>query len=220
MTLESPTHAVVRGFLGGGLAALASSLVLPSVFQAANLASAFPRAASTVLWELPIPLSLAIGGLIAGRALDAGRRGTTATGLSMLVAGAIQGLVAIEAGRLTGREDPAVVVATLISTGVGSFAAGGACAGVLLGVRPRLMGQMVRGFAGAGFLESVPGIAAFFLARLGAGAVLGPAFPFLLLLLQAASILAPFIVAGVVLARVLENGPNQKPFDARRESSA
>jgi hypothetical protein len=220
MTLESRTHAAARGFLGGGLAALACSLVLPSVFQAVHVGSWVPRPASSTLWELPLPLSLAIGGLLAGRALDAGRRGTMAAGLAMLVAGAIQGLVAIDAGRLTGREDPAAVVATAILTGVGSLAAGGACAGALLGLPSRQVWQMVRGFAGAGFLESVPGMAAFFLARAGAGAVVGGALPFALLLLQAASILAPFFLVGVVFARVLEKGPSERPGDARRESSA
>lgn len=208
MTLESRTHGVARAFLAGGLAAFACALALPSVIYAAQGALPLPRAVAAALRELPNPLSLAVGGLLAGRALDAGRRGTAAVGLAMLVAGAIQGFVAIDAGGLTGREDPVLAVALVASTGVAAFTIGGASAGALMSLRARQVWRLVQGFAAAGLLASVPVVAAFFLARVGAGTVLGSAFPLVLLLLQAAGILVPFFVAGIVLARVLEDESN------------
>jgi hypothetical protein len=55
-------------------------------------------------------------------------------------------------------------------------------------------------------LGSLPVVAAFYLVRGGAGAVLGVAFPLALLVCQAASVLGPFFVSGVVVGRALEDG--------------
>ena len=195
---------VTRGFAAGGLVALACAVVLPSVLQAAGGALPVPRVLAPAVWTLPIPLSLAIGGLVAGGALERGGRGRAAICAAMLAAGVLQTVVLGDAGRLTGRENPLLVVTIELVTGAGAFAVGGACAGWLLGAPWSSTRKVAAGFAGGGLLGSIGGIATFFLARAGAGAALGRTYLFVLLLCQALAVLGPFLVGGVVIGRVLE----------------
>ena len=197
---------VARGFCAGGLAAFACMIVVPLAIQAVQAWARFPGAMSAALQRAPIPLSFVVGGLLAGRALDIGRRGSLAVALAMLVTGVIQSLALGDVGSLTGREDPFVVVAFVASASVGAYAAGGACGAALLGLNIRKVCWLAAGFGVAGLLGSLAVVVAFFLVRSGAGAVLGAVFPLALLVCQAASVLGPFVVSGAAISRALEDG--------------
>jgi len=207
VTPGSRLREVTRGFLYGGMAAFICSLVLPAAFEMTRAAAPLPRIVSALLWDLPAPLSLAIGGVLAGRALDRGTRGSVATGLAMFVAASIQFLALGDVGRLTGREDPILVVTLTITASAAGFACGGAVAGTLLGLRTPQRRSVTGGFAGASLPSSLAALVVFFLAHVGAGAAVGPLFPLALLLCQAAGVVGPFLVCGAALGRALEQSP-------------
>jgi hypothetical protein len=196
----------VRGFVTGGFVAFVLALVLPSVCQVARDVMPIPRVLLSPLWDLPIPLSMGAGGMVAGRALGRAWRGTVAIGLSMLIAGAIQVAILGDVGQLTGRENPLVVVTLELAVGLGAFACGGACGCRLMGgIHPGGIWKVTAGFAAGGLLAGVAGVSTFLLARAGASAVLGRGFALVLLLCQALNILGPFVASGVGLARALDD---------------
>jgi hypothetical protein len=205
MAPDSRTEDAVRGFITGGLVALGLTLVLPSVAQAVRNVLSVPLALAQLLWDVPIPLSMAVGGFVAGRSLGRARRGSVAIGVAMLMASTIQVLALGDVGRLTGRENPLFVITIELAVGIGAFAISGVCAGRLMRTRSGETWRAVAGFAAGGLLGGVAGVTTFLLARIGAGAVLGRGYPFVLLVCQALSILGPFVAIGVALARGLES---------------
>lgn len=208
MPAETHAHDAVGAFAMGGLAALACTFVFPAAFEAARDLLGPPHLVATLLWAAPVPLSLAVGGMMAGMSLDAGRRGTAAITLAMFAAGLVQAFVFGDLNRLTGRENPLVVVPLAVAAGLTAYGAAGAIAGAVLGLGRREIGRTAAGFAAGGLLGSTAVVGLFFLARSGAEGAAGWLFGLAVLLGQAISIVWPFLMAGAVLARMSDrDGP-------------
>jgi len=204
MALGSPTHGIVAGFFAGGLVAAAGTVLVPQALQGVAGAVPLPRAATLWLWALAAPVSLAAGGLVAGRRLGKGRRGALAVGLGMLAAGLLRLGVFSDLEGLTGREDPILVTAFTFLAGLLGFGLAGAIAGAVLGLRSRRVGGVAAGFAAASLLGSPCLLAPFFAVRTGAESLVGPVFPQVALLCQTGAVVLPFLAAGAVLGRVLD----------------
>jgi hypothetical protein len=190
------------------MAAMACTFVFPAAFGAARDLLGPPHLIATVLRVAPVPLSLAVGGTMAGMSLDAGRRGTAAIALAMFAAGLVQASVFGDLNRLTGRENPLVVVSVAVAAGLTAYGAAGVIAGAVLGLGWRKIGWTAAGFAAGGLLGSTAVIGLFFLRRTGAEGAADWLFGLAVLLGQAISIVWPFLIAGAALARISDpDGP-------------
>jgi hypothetical protein len=193
----SPAHRAALGFLRGSLIAMVSLVLAPVL---GGLASAFPAMAWPVrALQFLVPLAgFAFGGAVGGDALGLGLRTTAAFGWGGGAAGLVLVFTASNLQRLTGFEDPRVVVSYAIASSALAFGAMGLVGSLVVGRNK--VGRVVAWFAGGGAVGGLLGVVPFLVQHWG-GAWWTDLWAFLSLACSIGSIVVPFVAGGATAAR-------------------
>jgi hypothetical protein len=195
--MTSPAHRAALGFLKGGLIAVVSIVIAPEL---GPLATAFPLLGwlvRVVQFLLPL-VGFAFGGAIGADALGFGSRTTLAFGYGGGATGLVLRLAAPNLQRLTGFEDPFLVVTYGVVSAAVAFGATGVIGS--LTARRGKVGRVTAGFVVGGAIGGFIGVAPYLAQRWHAGWPLD-LWSFVSFACSIAAVAVPLVIGGSIAAR-------------------